>query len=153
DDLGRLVVDDRAPLPIPEDRYRHHARVGRPRSRIGLVEVAKAVQRVGLTARVLAEAPALPPVVGDRHGHGDDALQTLELAEHHRPPRPWAVVGDVKVVTARHYLKARRTVRRHPVPERALLPYESPGIAGDSPSSRVPFAVDEKSHRDPSLDG
>src|SRR5262249_12612692 len=91
DDLGGLVVDDTLRLFVPQGRHRDLAGIVRIARAISLMQVAKAVDAVGLAfgeARILAISPALIFQAGDGMRDGYRAFELLERAEDQRAMRP-----------------------------------------------------------------
>src|SRR4029078_1562084 len=96
DDLGRLVVDDRAALLVPEDRHRRAAGITRIDQRIDLVQVLLALEAV--TGGNGTELPAFLPHHRLDNVHRDDVLETFKLPEYDGAMRPRAGERDVKMI-------------------------------------------------------
>jgi hypothetical protein len=88
DDLGGLVVDDRAPLAIPQDRDRGPTGVIGLSRGVDLMHVEHAVLR-----REVVEAARIGPALAFRQIAFEDrdrALETLQFAHQYGAVRPGA---------------------------------------------------------------
>ena len=96
DDLGRLVVDDRAGLLVPQHRDADAVVVVRVGGAVGLGEEVEAVDVVDVAPA--RERPAALVAVRMQVGDPDRVLEALQHAHDHRPVRPRAGQRDVEVV-------------------------------------------------------
>src|SRR6185312_11145107 len=90
DNFRRFIVDDLLRLLIPERRYRNLAGVMRLARAIDLVQIAEAVDAIGLAfgkVRILLTGPALRLEAGDRVRDGDRVFELLQRAEDQRTMR------------------------------------------------------------------
>src|ERR1700691_6569324 len=90
--------------------------------RIGLVKIAKAVDPIRHTIRkrrVILERPALITKPRNGDGNADRARELLQRAVDLGAMRPWAGVGDIKVIATGFRFEARRAIGGHALAERA----------------------------------
>ncbi len=143
DDLGRLVVDDRPCLAVPQHRHRCAARVAGLGGGVDLMDVECAVFR-----REVVEAARIGPALAFRQvafEERDCRFESLQLAHQHGAVRPRAGRGGHQLIAPGLGLEAGRAVARHPIAEHRIRPQELPTAAG----RRVvvePGAVDQHAH-------
>ena len=126
-----LVIDDGAPLLVPQHGHRDAAgefRVGR---KIDLGKLRFAVDRVRSGAALRAEHPTVSQHQRLDDRHRDCGFQFLELAEDERAMRPRTGQRDIEMITAGRRSKTARSrrsraaVRRHPIAKVRLRPHKA----------------------------
>src|ERR1700738_2575331 len=151
-DLGRLVVHDRASLLVPQNRNRDMARVGQVRPRVDLVQIVRAADRIGNHAIAYGEAPAL---LGHEPMHNrdiDEWRKPLQGAEDQGPMRPGAGQGNIEMIAtgfgpiSADPRRAGRTVSGNPTAENAVSTHETSAAGRGIVPLIVPTTVNEQSH-------
>src|SRR5262249_1547765 len=152
DDLGRLVVDDGAALPIPQRRHADAAAVARIGAQIDLGELAGTVHAVRNGAGARPEPPAVRTVERLEHRHRDHVFEPLEHAHDYGAMRPRAGQRHVEMVAPARGGKAAFTGRagaaalRHPVAKALGRAHETAARRARAVLLVLPDAVDQKAH-------
>ncbi len=152
DDLGGFVIDDGAPVLVPQHRNCGAAGVVRIRSGVDLMQEFGMVHRIRDDAGAIGEGPAVIQHQPVRHRHRDLGFEPFQHPHDQRAVRPGAGEADIEVVAAGFGLEAADAGRTgaavdgDPVAERRVLAHEAAaGRLGRIPDV-LPSTFNEQSH-------